>query len=380
MRAPLRYVLIGDGQSPHLLKWAKALATFSCIELWVASSRGFMYGFDDAVPSSRRLALGANPKSSGGNIASLRLLPALGKWLKQIDADWLHAHYLTSHGTLAWLAKRMFRLRGQIVGSAWGSDILVAPERSLVLRWVTQSVLRACSLTTSDSNHMAKRMRELGAGEVMTFPFGLEEMPTQSGPKEPWIFFANRGLEPLYRPELTLIAFARVAALHPDARLAVANGGSLEISLPTVARSLGLTVGSIDTGCQVQFMGRLDTQAQARLYERARWYISLPETDSISVSVLEAMAYGCVPMLSDLPANRELISDGINGVIISDALQLNVARLEALLCRADQIAQENRTWIAQNGLFSPAVARFLEHLKRLTLQECCVDPYGSNLR
>ena len=52
----MRYVLLGDGQSPHLLKWARALAPQ--VELWAASSRGFATGFDARVPPERRLALG----------------------------------------------------------------------------------------------------------------------------------------------------------------------------------------------------------------------------------------------------------------------------------------------------------------------------------
>jgi L-malate glycosyltransferase len=51
-----RHVLIGDGESPHLLKWARALAPQ--VDLWVASSRGFLPGFDDLVPPRGRLALG----------------------------------------------------------------------------------------------------------------------------------------------------------------------------------------------------------------------------------------------------------------------------------------------------------------------------------
>jgi glycosyltransferase involved in cell wall biosynthesis len=361
----LRYALIGDGQSPHLLKWARALASSPGIELWVASSRAFLDDFDNFVPSKRRLALDTNPTPGGGNIALLRKLPVLGEWLRRVDADWLHAHYLTSHGTLAWLAKRAFRLRGRIVGSAWGSDILVAPHRSLVYRWVTRRVLRACALTTSDSIYMAQSMHELGATEVMTFPFGLEEMPLEMGPKEPWLFFANRGLEPLYRPERVLATFASVAAVHADARLVVANEGSLTLGLPTAARALGLTVGSVDAGHQVQFVGRLDRQTQARAYARARWYISLPESDSVSVSVLEAMAQGCMPLLSDLPANRELVRDGVNGLIIRDTQALPVANLEALLADADRIAQDNRAWVARHGLFAPEVGRFLARLHQI---------------
>ena len=62
----MRYVLIGDGDSPHLLKWARALATVDGLELWAASSRGFAAGFDDVLPETRRLALHTTPDAAGG--------------------------------------------------------------------------------------------------------------------------------------------------------------------------------------------------------------------------------------------------------------------------------------------------------------------------
>jgi len=90
--------MIGDGESPHLLKWARALTAQDSVELWVASSRGFAAAFDGVVPAERRLALGTRPRSGGGNVRVLLQLPRLARWLHRIDADWLHAHYLTSHG------------------------------------------------------------------------------------------------------------------------------------------------------------------------------------------------------------------------------------------------------------------------------------------
>jgi len=41
-RRPLRVVLFGDGESPHLLKWARALAPR--VQLWALSSRSFDVG------------------------------------------------------------------------------------------------------------------------------------------------------------------------------------------------------------------------------------------------------------------------------------------------------------------------------------------------
>ena len=367
----MRIVLIGDGESPHLLKWARALAQVEGVQLWAASSRGFAAGFDAVVSTERRLALGTHAAHSGGNFGVLLSLPRLGFWLRRVDADWLHAHYLTSHGTLAWLAKRVWRLRGQLVGSAWGSDVLVTPQRTAAYRWLTQQVLRACRLTTSDSAHMARLLRELGATEVMTFPFGLDALPAPGAPKQPWLFFANRGLEPLYQPLRVLQFFALVAQSRPEARLVVANRGAMRESLREAALAMGLSVGTLQQGQQVEFTGLLDAETQASWYARAQWYLSLPQSDSVSVSVIEAMAHGCIPLLSDLPANRELVRDGDNGMIVPAWQHLApLGALEALLGKADHVASANREWVATHALFASAVARFVARLRGFASRAC----------
>jgi len=356
-KRPLRVVLFGDGESPHLLKWARALAPR--VELWVASSRGLAPALAALVAAERTLVLGHATKFAGGNAALLKTLPRLARWLRRVDADWIDAHYLTSHGTLAWLARRL-GVRARLAASAWGSDILVAPRRSAVLRWLTARVLRDAALCTSDSAHMADRMRELGAREVMTFPFGLDALPAPLGAKEPRLFFANRGLEDIYAPQRVLALFAGVAADWPDARLVVANSGSLSEALRRRAAELGLSD-------RIEFVGRLDAATQSAFYARARWYVSVPRSDSVSVSVLEAMAHGCIPLLSDLPANRELVRDGANGLIVPDGqAALSAAALERLAADAPSIAAANREWVGANALFGPSVDAFVARLEALS--------------
>lgn len=352
----MRLVLWGDGESPHLLKWARALAPR--LELWAASSRGFLGGFDMLLPPERRLALHTRPRVGGGNAALLLHLPRFSRWLKQVRPDWVHAHYLTSHGTLAWAATAWCGAPGRLVGSAWGSDVLVAPQRSGLQRWLLGRVLHACVLSTGDSRHMAARMRELGAREPMCFPFGLEQLPPLPAHKDDTLFFANRGLEPIYAPQRVIDAFAAIAAQWPQAALVVAHDGSLRGALQARARHLGLQD-------RVRFVGRLDAAAQAEHYARARWYISLPRSDSVSVSVLEAMAHGCVPLLSDLPANHELVRSGDNGLILADGATPSVAALQALLARGEAIARANHDWVRGHAMFGPCVERFVARLREL---------------
>lgn len=348
----MRLVLMGDGESPHLLKWARALKPH--VDLWVLSSRSFMPGFAALLDDERLCALETRPRFDGGNGSLLLQLPRVVAWLRPLRPDWLHAHYLTSHGTLAMLAQRL-GVRGRLCGSAWGSDILVTPNRHAGFARLTRKVLRACDLTTSDSLHMAERMRELGAGEVMVFPFGLEVPPPPLQEKEDALFFANRGLETLYAPQRVLDTFAGIAERWPAARLVVANDGSLRTELEVLAAHRGLAG-------RVRFTGRLDHAAQAEWYGRARWYLSMPRSDSVSVSLLEAMGHGCIPIVSDLPANRELVAHGQNGWVSPDGQVPSANDLETLLPRRDAISQANRDWVLTHAMFADAVERFVARL------------------
>ena len=354
---PLRVVLFGDGESPHLLKWARALAPR--VELFVASSRGLAPALAALLPPQRTLLLSHDTNFAGGNAALLKTLPRLVRWLRGVDADWISAHYLTSHGTLGWLARKC-GIRARLAASAWGSDILVTPANSALLRWATSRVLRDATVCTSDSEFMARRMRKLGAREVMTFPFGLDALPPEPTTKEPRLFFANRGLEEIYDPMRVLSLFAGAAAAWPDARLVVANGGSLREALEARASALGLAR-------RIEFVGRLDADAQSAIYARARWYVSVPRSDSVSVSVLEAMGHGCIPLLSDLPANRELVRDGGNGLVVADGVDaFDVAALERLAADAPAIAAANRAWVGAHALFGPCVDAFVARLEQCT--------------
>jgi glycosyltransferase involved in cell wall biosynthesis len=193
----------------------------------------------------------------------------------------------------------------------------------------------------------------------MVFPFGLERMPAPPARKEPWLFFSNRTLEPLYRPQRVLEVFAALAAREPEARLVVANDGSLRDSLQRWVQERGL-------GERVQFTGRLDAAAQSRCYAQAQWYLSLPQSDSVAVSVLEAMAHACIPLLSDLPANRELVDSGRNGLIVADDAVPSAEALQTLRWRAQAVGHDNRQWVQQHGLFAPAVQRLLVRLQELS--------------
>ena len=85
----MKLVLIGDGESPHLLKWARALAAVPGLALYAVSSRGFVDAFEAIVPAERRLVLDTDPRHGGGNVTVLRRLPTLGRWLAEVGGAYV---------------------------------------------------------------------------------------------------------------------------------------------------------------------------------------------------------------------------------------------------------------------------------------------------
>ena len=98
----------------------------------------------------------------------------------------------------------------------------------------------------------------------------------------------------------------------------------------------------------------------------------LPRSDSVAVSVLEAMAHGCVPLLSDLPANRELVRSGENGLILADGATLSLAALQPLQSLRDIFHYH---FINAQGSLPEVQARIIKELQYQSSLELSEDTY-----
>lgn len=348
----MKYVLIGDGESPHLLKWARELSKHT--DLWIVSSRGFLSDFFEFVDETHMFSFDAKPTISGWVGVFLKIF-SLGKWLKQIDADYLNPHYLTSHGLLSIFVKRFFVLRGVLIGSAWGSDILVFPEKGTIFKKILIYIIRQCQLMTTDSHFVAEKIKKMGGVNLMVFPFGIQEMPAKFDGKNNNLFFTNRGLEDIYNPFGVLSFFSKIIKMNPEARLIVANTGSL-------LSSMKFWVVQEDLSNSISFVGKLDAEKQNEYYKSARWFISLPRSDAVSVSIIEAMSHGCIPIASDLPANHELIRDKSNGFIFKDDELEDFSYVNFDLNKLESMSDLNREWVMENALFPIAISDFLNKI------------------
>lgn len=293
--------------------------------------------------------------------APRRLRELIARWSPRV----LHAQQANSVG---WHAARAVRGTGvPMVLTLWGSDVLTLPSRSPLHRWMVQRGLRGASAWTADANVLLAAARQLAgdtpAIERNWIPLGIPDpVPMPDVPRERRIL-SCRLHKPLYRIDAILRAFARMPGRCHAWRLEVASGGPKTDELRCLASALGIAE-------RVDFTGWLDASALARSYHRAAVFASVPESDGTSVSLLEAMAAGCVPVLSDLPANREWVTEGRNGFLAPDLGQLDQTLLRAIdTWESGEWARSgqpfNAALVRDKALFSRNIQQFLALYDRL---------------
>jgi glycosyltransferase involved in cell wall biosynthesis len=225
--------------------------------------------------------------------------PALRRALAAFDPDLVDAHFVPNYGLLGALAGRH-----PLAVTAWGSDLLL--PRGGLQRARAHWVLARADLVIADAENLAAAARALGAApeRVACIPWGVPlDLYREGSAREPGLILSTRRMETLYDLPTVIEAAARVMAERPETRLALAGDGPARASLERLAA----TRLARD---RVQFLGALDAAGVASWLARAEVYVSASRSDSTSLSLLEAMAAGAVPVLSDIEGNREWVRDG----------------------------------------------------------------------
>ena len=96
-------------------------------------------------------------------------------------------------------------------------------------------------------------------------------------------------------------------------------------------------------------------------------YISASHVDGSSVSLMEALACGLPCVVSDIPANKEWVTDGVNGWIFPDG---DVDALAEIILKA----VEKRESLAQNQQKCPRDCREKRQIGSVILKNC-LDAY-----
>jgi glycosyltransferase involved in cell wall biosynthesis len=128
---------------------------------------------------------------------------------------------------------------------------------------------------------------------------------------------------------LDLIPLVRnLAALDVEFDLLVAGDGAARAELER--RIAGL---SLPTRSRVRIAGAVPHQRMDSIWAEADLCILLSDFEGTSLAMLEAMARGCVPVVTDVSGARMLISSGVNGFTVPVGATEEMARVIGALAR-----------------------------------------------
>jgi glycosyltransferase involved in cell wall biosynthesis len=303
-------------------------------------------------------------------IARRRALAAL---LKQIQPDILHAHSVADPGWFAGLSG--FH---PFVLTAWGSDVLLGLHRGPWLpRWLTRNALRHADLLTADARSVLDAARPyLGFGtHAALIRFGVDTTVFRPGVDATWrarlglepgpVLLSIRQCHPLYNIDVIIRTFARIREELPAARLVIKL-----VSQTTDDPYLGEMrelAGQLALGNAVVYVPQVTYAEMPDLYRAADLVLSVPSSDALPVSVLEAMACGAPVIASDLPALRELAGDGADLSLVParniEALSRAILALLTDPARRAQVSEQNLATVRRTGDFAVEMAR-MEDLYR----------------
>lgn len=283
----------------------------------------------------------------------LGVLPAVRRAIAKLEPDVTIAYYATSYGFLAALAG----VKPLVVATA-GSDVLANAFGKPPGRWLRHAsaslAMRRADLVLAWADHMADAARGLGApaDRLLVQPRGvrLARWPFRSAtPPEPSAtvplrITSTRSLRRIYRLDRIIDAAGDLVRGGQPVELRIFGEGVLRPTLEGLARGAGFEAAAV-------LPGHRPSSEVAATLAASHLYVSVAESDGLSHSLLEAMACGAYPVVSDHPSNRSWIEDRRTGHLVRSGDTLSDVISDALANpeRRARAAVENRRLVEERG-------------------------------
>lgn len=231
------------------------------------------------------------------------------------------------------------------------------------LRWLVPIAVRGATRVLCVSQQIAEDVRAL-VGATKKLAVVHNAVDTDYFAEQPRVCFREQqGLsgeavivgsialfQPRKRLDVVIEAFDKVAARNRNLWLVLAGTGATLDRCKEQARRTSVS-------SRILFPGVIGGEVKRAFLRECDIFVAPSESEGHSIAVLEAMAAGCVLLLSDIGPNRETITHNVHGLLCqTDAVSLagamerlvRDARLRrSLSAAARQRAEEGFSWRAR---------------------------------
>jgi glycosyltransferase involved in cell wall biosynthesis len=232
------------------------------------------------------------------------------KLVKQHKPDIVHAHYATSAG----LTVLVCGFHPAVV-TVHGSD-LTTGIKSRIWKPLLKKVFRFADCINVVSKELSDMVLSLGIDrdkiEILTLGIDTEKysfvQKTKFDKSRLLKLVCTRRLEKVFDHDTIIQALALLRDEGLEFEMTFVGDGSLLNQLKQQVEDLGL-------GDRVSFAGRVPNDKLPELLGRQDVYLSASLWDGTSLSLLEAMATGLFPIVSDIKANSAWLRNGVDGFL-----------------------------------------------------------------
>lgn len=305
----LRLCYIGDGLSKHnhyMLPW---FARRGCEVHLLTDRPASMDGvFVHHIVAERGL----------GPFRHLLAAKAARQRIAQIKPDIVHGHNITGYGY--WAALSGFH---PLVLTAWGADILILPQRRRLVRAVVRWCLARADLITTDARALSEATAAIlgrPAARIVEVQWGVEVSRYRTTPSPQLrerlnhagnlLVLSMRRMIPYFNIDRVIKAFARVHREIRHSELICFAAGPERPRCERLAHDLGIADA-------VRFLDWVGEEELIDWLSMCDLFVSIPDVDSTPHSLLMAFAAGLPVIVSNLPAYREWVAHGENGLLVS---------------------------------------------------------------
>ncbi len=251
-------------------------------------------------------------------INPLYALKQLKKLIKEIEPDIIHGHSVRDHTIIAALTG--FH---PFVVTAWGSDVLIYPKESKVMKYAVPFTLRRADLITSDGENTKEAMIKMGIKSekierimqgVDTKKFnpscGDEKLKRELKIFDSSAVISTRRFGAIHDVETLIKAIPLVLKKISDAKFIIAGEGEQKDYLIGLSKSLNIFDAT-------RFIGWIPNNKLPMYLTSTDIHVSTSLSDSgLSTATAEAMACGLPVVITDFGDNRRWVEDGVCGFVV----------------------------------------------------------------
>lgn len=256
-----------------------------------------------------RFLSASNYGKKGFNFANAKcaIHAQLKKILSDFAPDIIHAHSIGTDGKIgAWLKER---LGCPLVITTHGSDTSIPMEQGKGVE--VRARCQPADHIVSVSSVLGSKLRACGTDTPITAilnGYAAQNRRT-AAEKKNLSFLQVSHLQKQKRPEVTIRAFEKIRAAHPEASLTMIGQGPERSALQALCIELGIQ----DAVC---FAGQIPNQEVLSEMARTQFFIMPSVREGLGIVYLEAMASGCITIGTEGEGISDLIISGKNGFLV----------------------------------------------------------------